>query len=146
MVPGSSDPNRSGLPGANQAWRSETWLFGPCPWCQARPGHVPQQGHGVGGGPSTLRWVHGWRTKADPPGELFHAVHCTNLSRETSPIPKDQVVMEGRSPHHGASCPLSYKAQPSFPRERQIFSPCQKATSYWHLTVNWDEVGRYFHA
>lgn len=50
--------------------------------------------------------------------ENFVMLCAANLSRAISPIPKDRVVLEGRSPHHGASRPLPYKAQPSLPRER----------------------------
>lgn len=105
MAPGSSDPNHSCLPGSNQEWRAETWLFAPCPWCQARPGHMAHQGHGVSGGPSAFRQVCGWSTMADPPRALCHAVHCTNLSRVPCPLPKYWVMLRARPPHDGASCP-----------------------------------------
>lgn len=140
MTLASSEPTPSGLSGANQAWRAETWLLGPCLWSQAGLEHTSQQEHGVGDGSSTLRGVHGWRTTADPAEEFCHAVYCTNLPRETTPIPKDQVVVERRSPHHRASCPLHSPLS----SVRDKFLPIPKIHQL--LTINWDETGRYFPA
>lgn len=89
----------------------------------AKPGHRAHQGHGVRGGPSAIRWVCGWRTTADPPGALGHAGHCTNLSRVPSLLPKGWMVLKGRPPHLGASCPLSFKVQLL---QRDKFLPCAK--------------------
>lgn len=56
-------------------------------------------------------------TTADPPGGFGRAMHCTNVSREAFPVPTYQVVTEGRSNHHGVSCPLPYTAHPSSPKK-----------------------------